>query len=206
MKRKIIYLFIIITAIYFSAQLIENNSKRIVQNSDSRSSHSVESDATPEIGGNFNLINQFNKQVSMSDFSGDYLLIYFGYTFCPDVCPLSVNEMLLTKKRLEKVNKKITPIFITIDPERDDLKNIKAFAEKFDNEIICLTGNKKEISETTKKFRIYVKRSEEIDDNEQYLIDHASIFYIFNKKGKFLKHFPHGSSAEELYQYLNKKI
>ena len=160
----------------------------------------------PTIGGNFNLINQFEQQVSLSDFRGNYLLIYFGYTFCPDVCPLSVNEMLLTKQLLKKVNKKITPIFITIDPERDNLENIGSFAQKFNNEIVCLTGSEKEISKTVKKFHIYVKKAKDAHDNTQHLIDHTSIFYIFDTNGKFLKHFPHGSSSEEMYQYLKDEI
>ena len=188
MKRKIIYLLILVVSTYFAWSFTKS---KISQ---------------PTIGGNFNLVNQFEEQVSLDNFKDDYLLIYFGYTFCPDVCPLSVNEMLLTKKLLRKVGKKITPVFITVDPERDNVENIKSFAEKFDNEIVCLTGSEKEISRTTKKFRIYVKKAEDAYENNQYLVDHTSIFYIFDTNGKFLKHFSHGSSSEEMYQYLKNEI
>ena len=107
MKRKIIYLLIFVVSTYFAWSFTKS---KISQ---------------PTIGGNFNLVNQFEEQISLDNFKDDYLLIYFGYTFCPDVCPLSVNEMLLTKKLLRKVGKKITPIFITVDPERDNVENIK---------------------------------------------------------------------------------
>jgi len=106
MKRKIIYLLIIAVSTYFAWIFIKSETSQ------------------PTIGGNFNLVNQFEEQVSLDDFKDNYLLIYFGYTFCPDVCPLSVNEMLLTKRLLRKEGKKITPIFITVDPERDNVENI----------------------------------------------------------------------------------
>jgi protein SCO1/2 len=158
----------------------------------------VKSTGEALIGGPFELVDQFGQARNDADFLGGYMLIYFGYTYCPDVCPTSLGIMSQAIDQLEESDpakaKRITPVFITIDPERDDVEIMKGYAEHFRPGMIALTGTNEQIAKAAKAYRVYFSKAEDANSSE-YLMDHSSIFYLMGPDGKYVKHFTHSDDA-----------
>ena len=137
------------------------------------------------LGGPFTLTNQDGRTVSDTDFAGKYRLIYFGYTFCPDICPVDVQNIMKGYRDLAKAKpdlaKRIQPIFITIDPARDTPAALKSYTNAFPG-LIALTGTEAEIAAVAKRYAIYYKRVP--DPNSGYLMDHSRMATLFGPKGE----------------------
>ena len=141
-----------------------------------------------ELGGRFLLIDQ-NEMNFDSKTSNKNKLIYFGYTYCPDVCPFDILKLSKFIDKNPHLKKKLEFIFITVDPDRDQPQQLKSFLENFNSSIIGLTGSKNQIQEVIKKFRIFVKIHKDSTDDENYLVDHSSLFFLVDKNDKYLTHF-----------------
>ena len=138
-----------------------------------------------DIGGSFRLIDQTGKTVSDRDFRGRYMLVYFGYSFCPDVCPttLGVMAQALEKLGTERA-RRIVPIFVTIDPARDTPKVLVDYMKAFGPDFIGLTGSEAAIKDAEKKYRVYaVKRPLE---KGNYGMDHSSVLYLMGPDGRLV--------------------
>ena len=140
------------------------------------------------LGGRFLLVDQ-NEMNFDSKNSKKNKLIYFGYTYCPDVCPFDILKLSKFIDKNPNLKRKIDFIFITVDPERDQPQQLKSFLGNFNSSIIGLTGSKKQIQEVIKKFRIFVKIHKNSSDDENYLVDHSSLFFLVDKNDKYLTHF-----------------
>jgi len=140
------------------------------------------------IGGPFTLTDQDGRKVSDRDFAGRYRLIYFGYTFCPDVCPLDVQTLMKGFRRLETDNPalaaRIQPIFITVDPARDTPPVLKQFVRAFHPRLIGLTGSEAEIAAVAKRFAIYYKKQQPAAGASGYLMDHSRQAMLFGPQGE----------------------
>lgn len=136
---------------------------------------------------NFTLIDQNGKKVSLSDFRGKYLLVFFGYTYCPDVCPTSMFRISETLKHLGKYKDKVHVLFISVDPERDTPKLLKKFLSFYDptgKYMTGLTGSPEEIKKVAHMFRAYYEKVPVKDNPEVgYLVDHTAFIYLLDKKG-----------------------
>src|ERR1043165_8543825 len=110
------------------------------------------------IGGPFHLIDQNGQPRSDSDFRGQYLLVFFGYTNCPDVCPTTLQTITTAMDKLGSDAAKVTPVFITVDPERDTPAVLKAYAANFTPRLVALSGNPDAIAAAAKVYRIYYKK------------------------------------------------
>ena len=141
-----------------------------------------------ELGGRFLLIDQ-NKMNFDSRTSKKNKLIYFGYTYCPDVCPFDILKLSKFIDKNPQLKKELDFIFITVDPDRDQPQQLKSFLGNFNPSIIGLTGSKKQIQEVIKKFRIFVKIHKNSSDDENYLVDHSSLFFLVDKNDEYLTHF-----------------
>jgi len=141
-----------------------------------------------KLGGRFILIDQ-NEMTFDSKTSNKNKLIYFGYTYCPDVCPFDILKLSKFIDKNPHLKKKLEFIFITVDPDRDQPQQLKSFLENFNSSIIGLTGSKNQIQEVIKKFRIFVKIHKDSTDDENYLVDHSSLFFLVDKNDKYLTHF-----------------
>ena len=154
---------------------------------------------TPTIGGPFTLVDQDGKTVTEKDFLGQYLLIYFGYTYCPDVCPTSLTNMsdaldLLGEKAVE-----VTPMLITIDPARDTPEHLREYATFFHPRLHALTGSPEQIAAVAKAYRVFYSKVKQEDAAEvDYLMDHSSVTYVIGPDGMFRLHFSHGTDAETM--------
>ena len=155
--------------------------------------------ATPTIGGPFTLVNQDGKTVTNKDFRGQYLVIYFGYTYCPDVCPTSLTNISDALDLLGEKAVKVTPMLITIDPARDTPEHLREYATYFHPRLHALTGSPEQIAAVAKAYRVYystVKQEDAAEDD--YLMDHSSVTYVIGPDGMFRLHFSHGTDAETM--------
>ena len=157
-----------------------------------------------DIGGSFRLIDQTGKTVSDRDFRGRYMLVYFGYSFCPDVCPttLGVMAQALEKLGTERA-RRIVPIFVTIDPARDTPKVLVDYMKAFGPDFIGLTGSDGAIKDAEKKYRVYaVKRPLE---KGNYGMDHSSVLYLMGPDGRLVAFYDEAISPEGLAKDLQQK-
>ena len=153
----------------------------------------------PTIGGPFTLVDQTGKTVNNSDLQGRLLLIFFGYTFCPDVCPTSLTAMAEALDLLGARADDITPVFITVDPERDTPEQLAMYVEYFHPRLVGLTGSPEQVAKAAKAYRVYyAKAGEDGVDADDYLMDHTSITYLMDRDGTFRLHFSHGTDAETM--------
>ena len=165
----------------------------------SKCGNNVVAGGNSKVGGQFKLTNSDSKTVNSKNFITEPALIYFGYSFCPDVCPFDLQRNVLSVDILHDQGIEIQPIFITIDPQRDTPNRLKEFEAFVHPKLIGLTGAKHEITEVMKMFKVYGKKSnkENLDKND-YLMDHSAFTYLVNQEGEFIDYFSRKISAEQM--------
>lgn len=155
------------------------------------------------IGGPFELVSQEGKPISHKDMLGRPYLIFFGFTNCPDVCPTALREISDVLEALGP-DKKISVLFVTVDPERDDAATMKDYVSNFDKRIVGVTGPRPAIEATMKAFRVYARKVP--TESGDYTMDHSTIIYLMDKQGRFANPFNVNrtpkESAAELQRYL----
>jgi len=160
-----------------------------------------------EIGGDFELIDQEGEIFNSKRLNGKLSLIYFGFTYCPDICPASIQKITEVIKVLEKYKIDITPVFITIDPERDTSAMLKEYLKHFNNKFIGLTGTAQQIKEVADKFKVYYAKVDMGPNHAgSYMLDHSSFVYLIDEKGKYIQHFYLNSPQEEIIEYVRVKL
>ncbi len=160
----------------------------------------------PAIGGAFTLTDQNGKTVSDRDFRNRYMLVFFGYTYCPDVCPTTLSTVAGALDKLGPTfTKKVVRIFITVDPERDTATVMKTYVEAFGPTIQGLTGTPEQIAKVAKDFKVYAAKVKS-DSPDSYTVDHSAILYLMGPDGKFVAHFTHGISVDDLVAGFKKHI
>lgn len=161
------------------------------------------------IGGEFELMNSAGETVRWSDFDGKYRIVYFGYAYCPDVCPTDMQRMVqglnqFTDQDPERAEN-IQPIFITIDPERDTAEVVEEFTTAFSDRVIGLTGSPEQIKAAADTFRIFYSRGETTPGGG-YLVDHSNIVYLFGPNGEPLATLPTDQGADAVTAELAKWV
>ena len=151
------------------------------------------------IGGSFKLINQ-NGEPYLSQLRSKKKVLYFGYTFCPDVCPIDILKISRLVDQNPGLIKNFDFIFITVDPERDSQSQMKNFMSNFNENLIGLTGETKVIDNVLSKYRIYVKRNKK--GYENYLVDHSSLIFLINEKDEYITHFSPKDFEEKFPNYI----
>ncbi|HEV2746783.1 MAG TPA: SCO family protein [Allosphingosinicella sp.] len=151
------------------------------------------------MGGAFTLTDQDGRRVSDRDFAGRYRLIYFGFTYCPDVCPVDLQLLSQGLRRFEEGHParaaKVQPIFITVDSERDTPAVMKRYVAAFHPRLIGLTGSAKEIENVAKRFAIYYNKEDKAAASD-YLVNHSRIALLFGPEGEPIAIVPHDRGAE----------
>ncbi|MEQ9116061.1 MAG: SCO family protein [Rickettsiales bacterium] len=156
-----------------------------------------------EFGGDFVLTNQDDLKIDSKSLRGKYLLVYFGFTNCPDICPASIMQVSTAlediKSKDSDLYSKLQLVFITIDPERDTSEVLKNYFDSMGVEIMAFTGTPEEVSEVAKKYRVYYSTVEgSKKDKGNYLVNHSSFFYLVGPDGKFIKHYIPNAKGEEI--------
>jgi protein SCO1/2 len=164
------------------------------------------SESAAHIGGVFTLSNTEGTPVSASDFRGKYMLVYFGFTHCPDICPTTLLVMKNALAALGEKQKAIVPIFISLDPARDTPRVMKQYVSNFGPRLVGLTGTAEEVKKAADAYRVYFSRVEQPDSASGYLIDHSGFMYLMDPNGRYLAHFSHTIPEGELAQKLNQFV
>lgn len=161
------------------------------------------------IGGAFTLTNQDGETVRDTDFAGKHRIIYFGYSYCPDVCPVDLQKIaagfaLFEKQQPERA-KAIQPIFITIDPQRDTPQVLKQYVEAFHPRLIGLTGTPEQIKQVADAYLVmYQAQKPEGADANGYLVDHSRQAYLMGPKGEPIALLPYDGTPEQIAAEIDK--
>jgi protein SCO1/2 len=144
--------------------------------------------------------------VSLSDFPGKLVLLYFGYTYCPDICPtnLAMWSQALAQLKPDELEK-VQPIFISVDPERDTVERLAPYALFFHHRILALTGKPDKLAEVAKRYGAVYSRYEDPKAGS-YAIDHTAVSYVLDPHGQVVEKLPHGASADELLKAIRKHV
>jgi cytochrome oxidase Cu insertion factor (SCO1/SenC/PrrC family) len=145
-----------------------------------------------QVGGPFTLTDQSGVRRTLEDFRGRVVLLYFGYTFCPDVCP---TDLLTLKALLERHGDDVQVVFITLDPERDTPMQLAAYLPYFDARIVGLTGTVQEVRTVADRYKAYFAKVR-VPGSDTYMIDHGAAIYLLDREGRFRGSFPAGASLE----------
>ena len=157
------------------------------------------------IGGHFELLDAQGKTVTEKDFSGKYTLIFFGFTHCPDVCPTALLVIQNALNQLGSNADKITPIFITVDPERDTPHVMGEYVAHFGSRMVGLTGSASQIKQAADAYKVYYSK---IDTGSAlgYMMDHSGFIYLMGPDGKYIAHFPATIQDQQLKDALAKNL
>lgn len=153
------------------------------------------------IGGSFTLTDHTGAVVRDADFRGRYMLIYFGYTFCPEICPTELQDISEALDLLGKDAEQIAPIFISVDPDRDSVEQMADYVPLFHKKLIGLTGTKAQVAAAAKAYRVYYARQ---GDGTDYEMDHSSIIYFMDPEGQYATHFAYGVDPERIAQKIKE--
>lgn len=149
-----------------------------------------------DLGGPFELVNGAGETVTDQDVITEPTLIYFGYTFCPDVCPLDVDRNASAIELLEERGQSVTPVFISIDPARDTPEVVGEFAEVMHPKMIGLTGSPEQVKAASQAYRTYYSAHPAVDD--EYLVDHSTFSYLVMPEVGFVEYFRRELRPEEM--------
>ena len=156
------------------------------------------------IGGPFTLEDGTGKPVTDRDFRGNYMLVYFGYTFCPDVCPTTLNAVADAMDKLGPASSKIQTLFITVDPKRDTPSVVRQYAAAFGPGIEGLTGTAEEIARVAREYRVYYAEHRTGPGPNDYSMDHSSVLYFMGPDGAFVAPVRADQSGDEIAANLKK--
>ena len=158
------------------------------------------------VGGPFSLIDDTGKRVTDKDFRGRYMLVLFGFTSCPDICPAGLQLMSAALESLGKKADRITPIFISVDPERDTPQKLAEYVKNFSPHLVGLTGTPEEAAAAAKAYKVYFKKVPNADSPGDYGMDHTSIIYLMDPNGDFIAHFTPTMTVEEMTKKLDEVL
>jgi len=158
-----------------------------------------------DIGGPFELIDHNGVPFTDQDLLGKPQLIYFGFAFCPDVCPLALQQMGMALSEVDPNGDYYRPVFISVDPERDTPESLNVYVTNtgFPKNLIGLTGTAQQVSGAKAAYKIYSQKVPDPESEAGYTVDHASLIYLMDKDGKFVDVFTHDSTTQEIIEALN---
>ena len=152
---------------------------------------------TGTIGGPFALSDTSGRRVTLADFRGKIVVLYFGYTFCPDVCPTDLVTIAKAIDALGADRDKVQPLFVTLDPERDTPQQLAAYVKSFSPRIVALTGTPEEIRGVALLYRVFYEKVRE-KGSKHYVIDQTAFTYVIDADGAYAGFFPPGTGAERM--------
>jgi protein SCO1/2 len=156
------------------------------------------------IGGPFELTDHTGKRVSDRDYRGKYMLVFFGFTLCPDVCPTGLQAIAAALDKLGPKAETLTPLFISLDPARDTPEQLASYVQSFHPRLVGLTGTQAEIDAVAKAYRVYSKRVDDPKSTAGYTIDHSTFVYVMGPDGSYVTHFTHATPVDAMTARLAK--
>jgi protein SCO1/2 len=157
------------------------------------------------VGGPFALVDHNGRSRTDEDFRGKLVLVYFGFTYCPDICPTDLQNIGLALDQLGQEAEKVQPLFITVDPERDTAEHLKEYLQSFHPSFIGLTGDTSAIRAAADAFKVYYARVSN-GQGDDYTVDHTAFIYLMGADGGYVGFFPPGTSSERIAEMLRKQL
>jgi protein SCO1/2 len=201
MKRR---LLIVIVGSFLLGSLIGVGA--LMLNQESPNKNRVITSGQALIGGPFELVGKDGKTVTDKDFRGRYMLVFFGFTHCPDICPAELQVMSAALDDLGDKADQVVPVFITVDPERDTPELVTAYVENFGPNFVGLTGSLEAVDKAAKAYRVTYQKFQEEGAGDNYSVDHSALVYLMGPDGKFVTHFPYGTSPEKMADTLRRYL
>ena len=166
----------------------------------------AESQGQALVGGPFSLVDHTGARVTDADFAGRSKLMFFGYTYCPDMCPLGLATMAAAYDRLTPEEQaRVVPIFVTVDPERDTVEAIADYVDLFHPQMVGLTGTTEETDAAAKAYRVYYRKAES-ESTADYLVDHSTFTYLMDGENHYVTHFGHDAQPDDLVEGIRRHL
>lgn len=150
------------------------------------------------VGGPFTLTDQNGRRVTDADFRGKYMLILFGFTFCPDVCPSGLQVMSAALTQLGAKADRVVPVFISVDHERDSPAQLAEYVKSFHPRLVGLTGSIDDIAAAAKAYRVYYKKVADEKSTAGFTYDHSALIYLMGPDGRYVAHFTHAAGPDAI--------
>jgi protein SCO1/2 len=166
----------------------------------------VTTSGTAAIGGPFTLVSTKGDNVTEQTYRGKWLLIFFGYTFCPDACPTALNNISVALEKLGADADKLQPLFVTVDPHRDKREVMAEYLKSFDSRIVGLTGPQDQIDRVVKEYRVYAASQKSDTGDDNYFVSHSAYVYLMDPQGKFVNVIQGSAGGEEIAAWLRKQM
>lgn len=157
-----------------------------------------------EIGGDFILTDQRGKTIDSKRLRGKWLLVFFGFTHCPDICPVGTMTISQVADRMKE--DRLAPLFITIDPQRDDVKTLADFSKNFSPRLTFLTGSEASIDAVEHAYKVYAAKKQNLAMADGYQMDHSGFIYLMDPQGQYAAHFPYNVTADALADALRDRM
>ncbi|MEZ5933105.1 MAG: SCO family protein [Alphaproteobacteria bacterium] len=185
--------------VFFAFSVFWHDDGRAGQTSSSSSSSAL-------IKSDFELVDQTGSPIADEDFKGSWQLVFFGFTYCPDICPTTLDTVSAVMEALGSDADSVAPLFITVDPERDTPDVMADYVANFDSRIIGLTGSPEQIKAAAQAFRVYYNKAENTDAPDDYSMDHSAFLYLMGPNGEYVSHFSHNDDVEKIVAGIREKI
>jgi len=157
------------------------------------------------VGGPFELIDHSGRTRTEQDFRGRLMLVYFGFTYCPDVCPTDLQAIGLAVDKLGADSANVQPLFVTVDPERDTPAHLAEYVKLFHPRLIGLTGSAEAIRKAADAYKVYYARVD-LNRDAGYTVDHTAFIYLMDRDGNYLGFFPPGTSADRMVEIIRPHL
>ena len=168
--------------------------------------HGSQTAGAAAIGGPFTLVDHHGNTVTDKDYRGKYMMVYFGYTYCPDVCPTTLSTISAALDMLPPEQaKKVVVLFISVDPHRDTPKVLADYVPNFSDQIVGLTGTPEQIKAAARAYKAFYAKAE-VQGPDDYLMDHSAFVYLMGPDGKYMSLFRHGVQADDMAKQLKQAI
>jgi protein SCO1 len=159
------------------------------------------------IGGSFTLIDQEGRTRTDQEFRGKLMLVFFGFTHCPDVCPMGLTQITRSLAALQYDAQQVSPVFITVDPERDTPEVIKAYLQHFHPAIAGLTGSKEQVQAVMEAYKVYAVKVEGTHHHQDsYPMSHSGYMYLMNRSGTYLTHLGHPVTSADIVRKIRAHL
>jgi len=158
------------------------------------------------IGGPFELIDHTGRARTDRDFRGKLMLVYFGFTYCPDICPTDLQAISLVLDKLGQDADSVQPLFVTVDPERDTVQHLAEYVPLFHSRLIGLTGSADAVRRAADAYKVYYAKVDPGKAASDYTIDHTAFIYLMDRGGNYLGFFPPGTSADRMVEIIRPRL
>ena len=164
----------------------------------------VQGEGQADIGGPFSLIDHNGVRRTEADFLGKYTLIFFGYTYCPDICPTTLAVLSAALREMGETADRVVPVLVSVDPARDTPEVMRTYLSAFGPRFVGLTGSEEEIAEVARVYRVYYQSHAQ--DGPDYTVDHSSVIYLMGPDGNFITNYTLEAGPQEIAADVKRRI